>query len=64
MSGSYVPVYWFPYYQRLGYKKAICPVAEEIYKGIISIPLYPAMDDRDVEDIIYAVKKVIMNYLK
>lgn len=60
----YVPVYWFPYYQRLGYKKAICPVAEEIYKGIISIPLYPAMDDRDVEDIIYAVKKVIMNYLK
>ena len=58
----YVPVYWFPYYQHMGYKKGICPVAEEIYKGIISIPLYPAMTDSDVEDVIEAVKKVVRNY--
>lgn len=58
----YVPVYWFPYYQRLGYKKGLCPVAEKIYSGIISIPLYPAMSDSDVEDVIKAVKKVIYGY--
>ena len=60
----YVPVYWFPYYQSLGYQKGLCPNAEEIYKGIMSIPLYPKMTDQDVEDVIHAVKKVVDNYRK
>lgn len=60
----YVPVYWFPYYQHLGYQKGTCPVAEEIYKGIMSIPLYPKMTDQDVDDVIHAVRKVIENYRK
>lgn len=60
----YVPVYWFPYYRHLGYQKGLCPNAEEIYKGIISIPLYPKMTDRDVEDVIHAVTKVVENYRK
>jgi UDP-4-amino-4,6-dideoxy-N-acetyl-beta-L-altrosamine transaminase len=58
----YVPVYWFPYYQHLGYKKGLCPNAEEVYQGIMSIPLYPRMTDEDVEGVIYAVKKIIENY--
>ena len=57
----YVPVYWFPYYQHLGYEKGICPNAEEVYKAIMSIPLYPAMSDQDVEDVIHSVKKVVNN---
>ena len=60
----YMPVYWFPYYQRLGYKKGLCPNAEEIYKGILSIPLYPKMTDLDVQDVIRAVTKVIEHYRK
>ena len=60
----YVPVYWFPYYQKLGYKKGLCPKAEEVYKGIMSIPLYPKMSDKDVDDVIHAVQKVIDNYRK
>lgn len=60
----YVPVYWFPYYQRLGFEKGLCPNAEEIYKGIMSIPLYPKMSDRDVEDVIHAVIKVTECYKK
>lgn len=55
----YVPVYWFPYYQHMGYEKGLCPNAEEIYKGIMSIPLYPKMSNQDVEDVINAVKKVV-----
>lgn len=58
----YVPVYWFPYYQKLGYKKGLCPVAEDVYKGIMSIPLYPRMTDQDVSDVIHAVTKVVENY--
>ncbi len=60
----YIPVYWFPYYQQLGYQKGLCPAAEEIYSGIASIPIYPKMSDLDVEDVINAVKKVIIYYQK
>ena len=60
----YVPVYFFPYYKSLGYKEGLCPIAEEVYKGIMSIPLYPAMTDADVEDVIAAVKKLITYYKK
>lgn len=58
----YVPVYWFPYYKKLGYKEGLCPNAEEVYKGILSIPLFPAMTDEDVEDVIHAVKKIVAFY--
>lgn len=60
----YVPVYWFPYYQQLGYEKGLCPKAEEVYKGIMSIPLYPKMTDQDVQDVILAVKKIVAWYKK
>ena len=60
----YVPVYWFPYYRHLGYEKGLCPNAEEVYKGIMSIPLYPRMTDKDVEDTIKAVTKLAMYYAK
>lgn len=54
----YVPVYWFPYYKRLGYSKGLCPVAEKLYSEMMSIPLYPMMSDEDVDDVIQAVRKV------
>lgn len=60
----YVPVYWFPHYKRLGYKKGLCPNAEKIYAGIMSIPLYPKMTDADVIDSITAVKKIVNYYRK
>ena len=60
----YVPVYWFPYYQHLGYEKGLCPNAEKVYNGIMSIPLYPKMSNQDVRDVIHAVNKVVENYRK
>lgn len=58
----YVPVYWFPHYQKRGFQKGCCPVAEKVYEGIMSLPLYPAMTDQDVEDVLRAVKKVVEYY--
>ena len=60
----YVPVYWFPYYKHQGYEKGLCPNAEEVYKGIMSIPLYPKLTDAEVEDTIHAVRKIVENYRK
>lgn len=58
----YIPVYYFPYYQRLGYSRGLCPNAEYLYERMMSIPLYPSMTDDDAKDVIKAIKKVIEYY--
>ena len=58
----YIPVYWHPYYNKLGYGKGLCPVAEKAYEEIVTLPLFPAMSDRDAEDVIRAVKKALSAY--
>lgn len=55
----YIPVYWNPYYEKLGYKKGLCPNVEEIYKQIITLPLHPKMTNEDVEYIIKSLKDII-----
>ena len=60
----YIPVYYHPYYEKMGYQKGLCPQAEKLYEEIMSLPLYYAMADEDVEDVIHAVKKVVEYYRK
>jgi UDP-4-amino-4,6-dideoxy-N-acetyl-beta-L-altrosamine transaminase len=60
----YRPVYWHSYYERLGYRRGICPVAEAEYERILTLPLFPAMTDSDVEDVITACQKVLTAYLQ
>ena len=55
----YIPVYWHPYYQRLGYKKGICPKAEEFYEKIISLPIYPTLKEEEQELIIREISRGI-----
>lgn len=54
----YIPTYYFPYYEKLGYQKGLCPKAEKLYEEMISLPLYYAMTDQDVEDVIRAVTRI------
>ncbi len=58
----YIPVYYFPYYEKLGYSKGLCPNAEKLYEEIVTLPLYYAMSDADVESVIEAVKKIVEFY--
>lgn len=60
----YIPVYWHSYYQSLGYKKGLCPVAEREYERMITLPLWPGMTSRDIADVVSAVCKVINAYRK
>ena len=55
-------MYYHPYYQKLGYKKGLCSKAEKLYEEMLSIPLYYSMTDKDIEDVINGVKKVISYY--
>lgn len=58
----YIPTYYFPYYEKMGYKRGLCPNAEKLYQEIISLPLYYAMTDEDVESVITAVRKIAEYY--
>ncbi|WEK53881.1 MAG: UDP-4-amino-4,6-dideoxy-N-acetyl-beta-L-altrosamine transaminase [Candidatus Cohnella colombiensis] len=58
----YIPVYLQPYYQGLGYKRGSCPIAEDVYEQIITLPLYPKMTNSDVKDVITSVDRVLEYY--
>jgi perosamine synthetase len=55
----YIPVHLHPYYRdRFGYRGGEYPVAETAYEQLISLPMFHAMTEQDVEDVIAAVSKV------
>jgi dTDP-4-amino-4,6-dideoxygalactose transaminase len=55
----YIPVYLQPWYRRTyGYAQGKCPVAEAYYRRALSLPLYPAMTDADVEYVIDTVREL------
>ena len=58
----YIPTYYFPYYEKMGYRRGLCPNAEQLYEEIISLPLYYSMTDEDVESVIEAVTKIAVYY--
>lgn len=60
----YIPVYRLPYYQALGYPKGLCPKAEYLYERILTIPLYYSLTDEQVEEVIFAVRKLCAYYHK
>lgn len=56
----YIPVYWHPYYEKLGYKRGLCPVAEAWYEKALTLPIHPGITK---ENIIYIIRnlKTIVN---
>lgn len=52
----YIPVYRHPYYQENGYRNVHCEHAEELYKHIISLPLYPDLTGEQQD---YVIEKVL-----
>ena len=60
----YIPLHLQPYYQEVfGYKKGDFPIAEKYYNQALTLPLFPKMSEKEVNDVINAVKKVI-NYFR
>lgn len=61
----YVPVHRHPYYREhfpLTCREGSYPVAEDAYERLISLPMFHAMTDTDVADVVHAVRKVICHY--
>ena len=55
----YVPLHYHPYFQEeFGYAEGDFPETERVYDGLVSLPLHAEMDDKDIEDVITAVRRL------
>jgi perosamine synthetase len=61
----YLPVYLHPFYRdRFGDQTGACPVAEQAYERILSLPIFPLMKDSDVDDVITVADHIARTLLK
>ncbi len=59
VSVHWIPLHMHPYYRETyGYRPEDFPVAYEQYQRIISLPVYSAMSEQDVADVIAAVTQI------
>lgn len=59
-SVHFIPLHMHPYYREAwGFRPEDFPVAFAASQRIVSLPLYPAMDDEAVERVIGAVREVV-----
>lgn len=56
---NYIPVYWHPFFEDLGYARGSCPVAEQYYREQISLPLFVDLSDSDQDRVIDAVRRIV-----
>jgi len=64
-SVHFIPAHLQPYYRdTFGFKKGDFPNAEYAFERVISLPLFPKMSDKDVNDVINSVKKIVEYYKK
>jgi UDP-4-amino-4,6-dideoxy-N-acetyl-beta-L-altrosamine transaminase len=60
----YIPVYRHSYYERFKLEQEDFPVTEDVFDRIITLPLFPKMNDEDVYDVVDAVRKGIKELKK
>ena len=49
---NYIPTYWHPAFEDLGYRRGQCPVAEQYYREEISLPMYADLAQYDQDRVI------------
>lgn len=56
----YIPVHTQPYYENLGFKLGDFPIAEAYYKAAISLPMYPDLNDDQIQYVYESLKEVLI----
>jgi len=55
----YPPIHLFQLYRERGFHEGMFPVAESVGRRIVTLPLFPRMEDADVERVVAAVREVL-----
>jgi len=64
-SVHFIPLHIQPYWRdRYGFKPEDFPIAYNVYRRAVSLPIYPKMSDDDVLRVISAVKNILHRYSK
>jgi dTDP-4-amino-4,6-dideoxygalactose transaminase len=56
---NYLPVYWHPVFENLGFKRGLCPISENFYLSEISIPIYPGLELKNQNRVIGHLNEII-----
>lgn len=56
---NYLPAYWHPAFQKLGYRRGLCPNAEDFYRQEISLPIHTGLTDLEQEYIIESLQTAV-----
>jgi dTDP-4-amino-4,6-dideoxygalactose transaminase len=55
----YAAIHLFTMYRKRGFKEGMFPVAERVCRQIVTLPLFPTMNESDVERVVGAVTSVL-----
>ncbi|WLR96189.1 UDP-4-amino-4,6-dideoxy-N-acetyl-beta-L-altrosamine transaminase [Shinella sumterensis] len=55
----YIPVYLQPYYEKLGFKRGYCPVAERYFQQAISLPIFPGLADSQQDCVVQQIRDAL-----
>jgi len=53
-----VPIYKQPFYEKLGYGRVVCPMAEDVCKRILSLPVHPSVSNKDIAYIVDVLEEM------
>ena len=56
---NYMPVYWHPVYADLGYRRGLCPNAEQYYAEELSLPLFPDLTESQQDYVIETLTGIL-----
>jgi perosamine synthetase len=62
LSVHFIPLYRFTYYREMGYKSTEYPNCEWVFERTLSLPIYPAMDDREADYVIESVLDLVKKH--
>jgi dTDP-4-amino-4,6-dideoxygalactose transaminase len=56
---NYIPVYWHPVFEDLGYRRGMCPNAEAFYRQELSLPLFPDLVESQQDQVVDALRAAL-----
>lgn len=56
---NYIPVYWHPVFEDLGYQRGMCPNAEQFYREEISLPMFAHLSFDDQDRVIETLRTIL-----
>ncbi len=54
----YIPIYFHPFYKKLGFKEGYCPQSEDYYRRAISIPMFPTLEIEEQNKVVTTLKNI------